>query len=646
MSKTIQKTARFKNVLADFEKFLPQAEAAFRKLAEDESQGPKEHDVAVADADGEVAELLPGGTKPGTESPPSSNAENDAGIVPSVEGSGLNPPEEHHETHEQSPSAKVASTNFDKLAASLLLAAGAGTPKTAEAAPTEGTGTPNPKTASADQEGELTPAEVDSLTRKIACAQADAAVGRTLADLVLSGFAQHARKVAAAEADAELIQTAVHNKVAEMRRLGWDESKIGNALEEMGRIDGANFKIAEGGLPPELMAGGEDPGAMGGEGGMPPEGAMEGPPGGMPPGAEGGMPGGEGGDLPPELQEIVSALVEMIQSGEVSPEDAIEAAQIIDQQLGIDPGQGGAPPEGGGGPPQEGPPQEGGEPDGDEGPPKEGGGEKPEPKEEGPKEDEKQKEARFHGIGVGIRYKVAERRCRGIAEQVFGGRMYPARKVAAMVAMGEDLEVAASYIYHDERRKVAENDLAVPQNTPEPQDASLEDVFTLLDSLVAAGTITEDQASAALEALTVGNDGSKVASLIHSVRTIVHGIKKADGEGMAVPPIDPAAGGAPPVDPAAGGAPAGPPPPGPADAPQADVNPQQAVEQLIGALEQLVQAGILTEQAAVQMLNEAGLGGAPPAGGAPPGGASPPPPSGDPGVAGPPAGAPPAGPIA
>lgn len=669
MSSTIQKTAKFRNLMGDLEAYLPQAEETFRKLAEDQSQGPKENDVAVASAPGEVAGMLPGGTTPGTETPPESNPLNDAGVVPSVEGAGITVPEEEETTTEQSPTAKVASNEFNKLAESLIAAA------KGQADPTEGStpltgksgkniglhGKINPepvdKTKSAELEQELSEEEVSSLTRKIAHAQADAAVGRTLADMVLAGFSDHARKVAAAEGQAEVIREAVTRKVAAMRELGWNEDQIGHALEEMGRIDGINLKIAEGEMPPEMMgAGGAmPPGGMGGEGAMQEITEGEMPPGaegGMPPGMEGGAPqGGPGGDLPPELQEIVASLVEMIQTGEVTPEEAIEAAEVIDQQLGISdgggqggppqgpPGDGGMPP-GAGGPPQEGPPQDGGEgpgPDGSaeheggESPAKEESEEKSEPKEEksekGEKDEpeDKQKEARFYNIGVGIRHKVAERRCRGLANQVFGGRMYPARKVASMLAEGSDLNEAIQWVYNEERRKVAEGDLGVPAGTPPAQDATLEDVFTLLDSLVANGAISEEQAAAALEALTVSGDTTKVAHLFNMVRGVIHGTKVADGEGMAVPPIDPGAMGG------AGGPAAGPegappaPTAGPADVAPTEANPQQAVEQLIGALEQLVSAGILTEEAAVGILNQAGLGGPPPeAGGAPAGGAPPP----------------------
>ena len=638
MSTTTQKTAKFRNLLLDMETYLPQAEAAFQKLAEDQSQGPRENGVAVASADPEVEEMLPDGTTPGTETPPKSNANNDAGIVPSVEGAGSSPPEEHRQYHEQSPSSKVAaaSNNFTKLANLLIKTAGVAQEAKGQADPNSGTApikgnpkaevgkhgkiNPLPEDKTKNAELDLSPEEIADLTRKIAAAKSDALIGRTLADLVLGGFAEHSRKTAAAQVQGEAIRTAVHNKVAAMRELNYSENQIGAALEEMGRIDGYNLKIAEGEIPP---------GAMGGEEAM--EGAME------PGGPEGGPQGGPGGDLPPELQEIVQALTQMIQSGEVTPEEAVEAAQIIDQQLGISPGGegGGMPPGAEGGCPSCGgtgcPSCQGEEGPGPEGSPEHEAGESPEKEEseekEKPKEEkeEKQKEDRLYQIGSGIRHKVAELRCQSVANQVFNGRMYPARKVAAMCAAGTEINAAAKWVFEEERRKIAGRDFGI-EGLPHPSEATLEDVFGLLDNLVANNSITEKTASSVLEHLTVDNDNTDIVNLMHMVQGVIHGTKIADGEGMAVPPMDPTQGGgeAPPPPPN-GGPPAGGPPPG---VEGGDVDPRQAVEQLIGALEQLVQSGIIDEAKAVEMLNAAGLGappggaggapGAPPEGGAPP----------------------------
>jgi hypothetical protein len=113
------------------------------------------------------------------------------------------------------------------------------------------------------------------------------------------------------------------------------------------------YKLAEeaGGVPPEDI---EGSGAMGDMGGMPP-------------GADGAEPPqdaqGEQGEISPE--EIVQALQMLVQQGTLTPEDA----QAVMQELsgGMDAGQDGAPPPQGGEPQGEvppPPPPQGGEPQG------------------------------------------------------------------------------------------------------------------------------------------------------------------------------------------------------------------------------------------------------------------------------------------
>ena len=135
-----------------------------------------------------------------------------------------------------------------------------------------------------------------------------------------------------------------------------------------GAMPGAD---AGAGMPPEMGGGGMPPEAGGG---MPPE--MGGGAGAPPPGA--GGPGG-GGDINGQL---VEAIAQALDSGEVTPEELVAA---LEQTTGANGGGGGGEMPGAGGPPPGagGPPQGGG-----------GGGEMPEkskPKSEGGEEKQEEK---------------------------------------------------------------------------------------------------------------------------------------------------------------------------------------------------------------------------------------------------------------
>jgi hypothetical protein len=147
---------------------------------------------------------------------------------------------------------------------------------------------------------------------------------------------------------------------------------------------------------------------------------------------------------------------------------------------------------------------------------------------------------------------------------------------------------------------------------------SLQDAFIAIDRLIESGTITHAKAAEALEELHQRQDSTKVAAIVKVAASLdnVLTVKRAMAE-----PLPPEAGGAPMPPPA--GPEGAPPPAGPEGAPPAG-DPTAAIDQLLGALEQLVVAGVIGEDQAVKIVQDIGIappdaGGAPPdAGGAPP----------------------------
>ena len=100
------------------------------------------------------------------------------------------------------------------------------------------------------------------------------------------------------------------------------------------------------------------------------------------------------------------------------------------------------------------------------------------------------------------------------------------------------------------------------------------------------GVVSHKQASLAIDDAVTGRDSRKLAALVNTHNSIVNlhnGIfKTAEGEEAVAPPVPPMEGqGAAPAQGAAPGAPSG------------AEDPAAAIDQLLGALEQLVSMGLV-----------------------------------------------------
>ena len=403
----------------------------------------------------------------------------------------------------------------------------------------------------------------DSISRKLAQFAADQEFGRRLAE----NSVEEVPMVSSRE---------IHRKVAELSNCGYSDDQIVDwlyreayvagsrkAAEDMSAIDPEQQAVAE---LEALVESGEITPEEAAEAAAEIDASL---------GAEGaeGAEGVEGGGQNPGDQAAV-ILLQMVEAGEISEDDALEAASEIDAELGgsVDPG-----------------------------------------------EDVEQvaAEALASMVESGeLTIEEAEEAANEIDASLSGG--------------GGGCEVEAEYDddddYDDDDEDEAEgadteSRKEASWNFKIASSSSVDDIFSVMDHLCDRGVLTETGAVDVLNSAQAGDSRKLAAALqVHnSIVDLVHISRKNAEEmyGGAMPPA-PVPAPAPAPGGAEGGAPGG--------APGGD--PNAAIEQLLGALEQLVALGVVQEDAAVQAVEGMGLisaeGGAP-AGGAPaPGGGAPP----------------------
>jgi hypothetical protein len=382
------------------------------------------------------------------------------------------------------------------------------------------------------------------------------------------------------------LETRVNAKVAELAAQGLTRDQIAWHIQKIAMDEGA--ALVEGPAPEEAAA------------------------------AQGG------GEPQVSPEEIVVVLEQLVQAGEISPEEAVQAAQVIDEQLNGEGGGmpapdtgGGMPPEmAGGAPPAEGggaPPAEGGG-----APPAEGGGESEEDDDDDEDEEEPEpsdkKEAALkkaereynRGLEIAslINQKIAENRggpkMASLAVRKSSKKLRNT-KIALLKKQNATDESVATFMTTMENRKRA------GARVSQSDSPSIQDAFLAVDTLVDRGHITAKKAAYALELLHSKGDASQISAIIKTAQALDVFQKAAGAEPMPAGPE----GGAPPAGPE-GGSPAG--------------DPTAAIDQLLGALEQLVMAGVIPEEKAVEMVQ--GLGIAPPPGPEGAAGGAPMPPAG------------------
>lgn len=460
----------------------------------------------------------------------------------------------------------------------------------------------------------LAPEDLDQLTNKVGQFLVDQNQAYEIANQVVDsmfGPPPSGQKTASADQDENLsdeqkiarfrLEGAINEKVAELAAQGLNKDQIIGHLQKIGMDEGM-----------AMMAPEEE---------MVPEEAMM---------AEGGAPEGGAPDVDPEV--IAGALKELVEEGEISPEEAVEAAEVIDQVLA------------GGG-------------DlsamaGEEAPAPEGGGESEESDDDSDDsdsdsdEDEQKEAALARGDFEFVRgQKIAGLLRKRVSQKVASKKEASAANPAVEILQNTKVATLRRLNATDESIEQFFNKLASLKaggtaKVAQEGDPSIQDTFLAIDSLIESNLITPKQAADALESLNESGSQEKVAAILEVARAFDN-VKAAMAE-----PMPPEAGSAAPPDPAAGGAPPAGDPAAAGGAPPAG-DPGAAVEQLLGALEQLVGAGVVSEDQAIQVVQGLGLippgaGGAPPEGGAPPAPEAGPPAGAPP--AGPPAGAPPAGP--
>lgn len=616
----IQKTARFADLVGDLNDFLRDDQSSIKTA---ETQQASESAAPEGKSDPEVvSEMLPVGITVQGGSPGDLTTDKGAPTGTALPGQPSPPTEEPHKGL-VSPDQKLAEANdpFFIIARELRSglkvanepACAASDPEVAEMIPGEGdtnaqtldtSGNPEAKPGAGTNSSPghevktaaLSAAELDSLTQKVAQYMSDRQYGYSVASTLvenLFGIADDGQKTAAYgnpevdrihRSNLEFLEQRVNAKVAELVTKGYTNAQITAEIQKIAMEEGA-----------EAVAGPE------GMEGAPMEGApMEGAP----------MEGGEG--QPTEEQMvIVQALQELVEEGQITPEEAMQAAEEVDQMLaGGGEAPGGEMEAGGGAPPSGG----GEEPSGPSGGESEGGDEE---ESEGGDEEESKKEAALRatpeyqrGLQIAglINQKVAQISA-GVPDGLRNAKIATLQMVdpTATHQEADAFLKAASVAAHS----TGGNILMVKVASATP---SVEESFRAVDHLIARGVITQKQAALALSELTHRNDPSKLAGILNAHNALVDFVnaKIAMDPSMGVAPDAGAAGPEAGAAPAPGGAPAPGPEGGAGD-------PGAAIEQLLGALEQLVALGVVPEDQAVAAVQ--GLGLIPPDGGAAPGGA-------------------------
>ena len=561
------KTPKFNSVLEDFRKF------AGIKVAEE--QGDKEQSVSYIPSEEDVKKQLPAGGKPfGSNVDPNANRGTAQGEkAPDTK----EPKTEEESTEETSASSKVASED-EELVNSLLSSISvvvneekvASEPVKEE---TKETGKEVPVTATPDI------AEEDKKAEAVVVASE----GEINEDVLASKIAAHFRNVS----------------------VGYELGKF--LFQTLGqKVAGEEELPASSSVPPDVAAGMEAGGAP----------------------VEGGAP--EGGDSGDEVAMILQAVQELVQEGQISQEQAQQFLTEL-QSAVQGGGEGGAAPDAGGAPvaPDGGAPAAPAAPAAPEGGAPEGSKEhesKESPKEEKKEEKEDPKEEKKEAAVVAaVNAKVAELVAEGKNDKEIEEYLKEAaaNDAALIVKNAQDEAVLKDYVYNkvasaieqgatdqqvDEYVKYAQEhpDEIVHEinSIVEIQEAVQTKVAELKQEGKTEAEIEEYLKQAAInDAALLKNDHIKTAIL----SKVAEFRKVAEGE---MPPTPDAAGGAPVADPSAAG---------PDAAGGGDMPPE--MQEILQALEQLLQSGQVTQEEAMAVLKELGIGGeegaAPDAGGAP-----------------------------
>lgn len=563
------KTPKFNSVLEDFRKFAG--------LKQAEEQGDKEQSVSYIPSEEDVKKQLPAGGKPfGSNVDPNANKGTAQGEkAPDTK----EPKTEEESTQETSASSKVASEDeelVNTLLQSINLVVNEEKVATEVKEETKEEGKEVPVTATPDMPDEDKKAEEATTVEEPA--KEEAVVEEPAKEEAVVEPAKEEVKEASAN---EINEDVLAAKIASHFRnvsVGYELGKF--IFATLGqKVAGEGEMPASAEVPPDVAAG------------------ME----------AGGAPSAEGGNEGDEVAMILQAVQELVQEGQISEEQAQQF--LTELQSAVQGGGEGAAPEGAVAP--EGAAPEGAAHEAAESPAKEESEKKEEPAEE--KAEDEKKEAMVAAVNA----KVAELAAEGKTDAEIEAYLKEAaaNDAAAIVKQAKDQQdaVVKDYVYN----KVAS---AIDQGATDDQvneyikfaqenpEAVVEEINTLVQiqeavetkvaELKAAGkTETEIEAflkeAAENDAKMIKQDNLKAAIL----NKVAAAREEKVAAGEELPPEAAAAvdgGGSPAAGPDAAGGEGGMPP---------------EMQEILQALEQLLQSGQITEEEAMAVLKELGIGG-------------------------------------